>query len=368
VIIKAQVLAGGRGKGKFTSGLRGGVHICTSPEEVAEIAKQMLGYRLITKQTGEQGRPVSHVYICERKYNRKETYLAITMDRSFYGPVLVASSAGGVDIEGVAAETPDLIVKEGIDIFKGLQREQAERVAQSVGFKKNYGEVAEQIMKLYDLFIKKDATLVEINPFVETSTGEVLCLDAKINFDDNALFRQKDVHDMRDPSQEDPREVAASQFDLNYIGLDGNIACLVNGAGLAMATMDIIKLHGGRPANFLDVGGGASERQVAEAFKILVGDPNVKAILVNIFGGIMRCDVIALGIINAAKELSMRVPVIVRLQGTNVGKAKEIMEKSGLRLIPVDDLDQAAAHAVSIAQISQIAEDAQLKVHFELPL
>lgn len=186
----------------------------------------MLGYRLITKQTGEQGRPVSHVYICERKYNRKETYLAITMDRSFYGPVLVASSAGGVDIEGVAAETPDLIVKEGIDIFKGLQREQAERVAQSVGFKKNYGEVAEQIMKLYDLFIKKDATLVEINPFVETSTGEVLCLDAKINFDDNALFRQKDVHDMRDPSQEDPREVAASQFDLNYIGLDGNIACL----------------------------------------------------------------------------------------------------------------------------------------------
>jgi succinyl-CoA synthetase beta subunit len=369
VILKAQILAGGRGKGRFDNGLKGGVQICTSPEEAREMATSMLGHRLITKQTGPQGRPVNKLYVCERVYNRRETYFAILMDRFYQGPVIVASSEGGMDIESVATESPDSIVKEPIDIVEGLLKEQSERVAKAIGFPTSKIPAAqEQMHKLYDLFIKKDATLIEVNPFVETNHGEVMCLDAKINVDDNALFRQPDIAAMRDPTQEDPRDVAAAQYGLNYIGLDGNIACLVNGAGLAMATMDIIKLHGGSPANFLDVGGGASEKQVAEAFKLLNSDKNVKAILVNIFGGIMRCDVIAMGIISACKELNLRVPVIVRLQGTNVIKAKELMESSGLKIIPADDLEQAASQAVKIAKMVEMAEEAHLRVQFQLPL
>lgn len=368
-IIKAQVLAGGRGKGTFDSGLKGGVQMASKPHDVKEIAGKMIGYRLITKQTGAEGRPVNMVQVTERLYVRSEKYVAFVMDRASLGPVLVASSQGGMDIEAVAAETPHLIIKEPIDINKGLQPDQAERVARAIGFEPDHiNDVKDQLLKLYELFIKKDATLIEINPFVETADGRIMCLDAKINFDDNALFRQPDVAAMRDPTQEDEREVQAAEHDLNYIGLDGNIACLVNGAGLAMATMDIIKLHGGEPANFLDVGGGASEKQIAEAFKLLNSDPRVQAILVNIFGGIMRCDIIALGIIKAAKEIGLKKPLVVRLEGTNQERGRELLDSSGLRIFSCEDLDQAAATSVKIAKISQMAMEANLAIKFELPI
>lgn len=369
-VVKAQVLAGGRGKGKFTNGFQGGVHTCTSPARVGELAAKMLGQRLITKQTGEEGKPVNEVLITERMFLRRETYFAILLDRNFNGPVMVASSQGGMDIEAVAAATPELIVKEPIDIVKGIQPGQLERIAAAVGFDApaQRQQAVDIMAKFYKLFIEKDCTLIECNPFAETHDGKLVCVDGKLNFDDNAYFRQKDIFALRDLKQVDPREVTADDAGLNYIGLDGSIGCLVNGAGLAMSTMDIIKLHGGSPANFLDIGGGANEKQVVEAFKLLNSDPKVRAILVNIFGGIMRCDVIALGLIKAASEIGLSKPLVVRLAGTNVNEAKSLIEDSGLRMIATDDLDDAAQKAVRIAEIVKMAESVSVNVSFELPL
>jgi len=310
------------------------------------------------------------VYICERRYIRREVYLAVMMDRASNGPVVVGSAIGGVNIETIAKENPDAIIKESIDTNTGVTAEQALRIAMKLGFKRGriLHECANQIRLLYEFFWKNDCTLLEINPLAETSNGECLIMDAKLNIDDNALFRHPELSALRDETQEDPRDIEALKHDLNYIGLDGNIACLVNGAGLAMATMDIIKLHGGSPANFLDVGGGATDSQVTAAFKIITSDPNVKSILVNIFGGIMRCDVIAMGIVNAAKQLGLKLPVVIRLQGTNAESGQKIIEASGLRLIGTDDLDEAAEQAVKIAQIMDSASSAKLNVKFEIPI
>jgi succinyl-CoA synthetase beta subunit len=369
LVIKAQVLAGGRGKGTFESGLKGGVRLIYSSTEARMFAEKMLGQKLITKQTGAGGRICNAVYIVEREYARREYYFAILMDRKTQGPVLVASSQGGVDIESVAAENPNAIITESVDIIKGLSIDQARSLAKKVGFAQTYvDDAAETMLKLYKMFMEKDCTLVEINPMAISSSGSVVCMDAKINFDDNAEFRQPEVFKLRDPTQEDPREVEATKFNLNYIGLSGSIGCLVNGAGLAMATMDIIKLHGGEPANFLDVGGGASSKQVTEAFKLISSDPRVHSIMVNIFGGIMRCDIIAQGIINAVNELGLNIPVVVRLQGTRVTEAKALLEKSGLRIISTDDLEEAAEKAVQLSNIVQLAKKAKLHVSFELPI
>lgn len=369
IVIKAQVLAGGRGKGHFENGLKGGVRVVYSPEEAQMFAEKMIGQKLITKQTGAAGKPCNSVYIVEREYLRREYYFAILMDRTTSGPVLVASSQGGMDIETVAAENPSAILKLNVDINKGLAREDAVELAKKVGFSPNcVEEAADTFMKLYRLFIEKDATMVEINPMAESSKHEVLCMDAKINFDDNADFRQKEIQQLRDTTQEDAREVAADKFNLNYIGLDGNIGCLVNGAGLAMATMDIIKLNGGEPANFLDVGGGATAQQVTEAFKIISSDPRVSAILVNIFGGIMRCDIIAQGIVHAVQQLQLNVPLVVRLQGSEVEAGKKLISDSGLRIITCDDLDEAAQKAVRLSEIVKMANEAKVNVSFELPI
>lgn len=369
VVVKAQVLAGGRGKGFFENGFKGGVHICNSTDAVKEISGKMLGQRLFTKQTGPKGKPCNQVFICERYYLRKEMYFAILLDRKAGGPAMVVSSQGGMDIETVAKESPDAIHVEPIDITKGPTEEQLRRVAEKMGFSAaKYEEAQAQMKKLYDFFRKYDCTLLEINPMAETNNGVVMAMDAKLNFDDNASYRQKEVFTLRDTSQEDPREVRALEYDLNYIGLDGNIGCLVNGAGLAMATLDIIQQNGGSPANFLDVGGGASQKQVAEAIKIISADPKVKSILINIFGGIMKCDIIALGLIAAVKEIGLKIPLVVRLQGTNVEAARKIMDDSGLRLIATTDLDEAAKKAVRVADIVKLAEQAELDVSFQLPL
>eukprot|EP00163_Fabomonas_tropica_P006522 TRINITY_DN1607_c3_g1_i2.p1 TRINITY_DN1607_c3_g1~~TRINITY_DN1607_c3_g1_i2.p1 ORF type:complete len:428 (-),score=156.64 TRINITY_DN1607_c3_g1_i2:142-1425(-) len=347
LIVKAQIHAGGRGLGVFDNGFKSGVHFAQTPEEVADITGKMIGNKLITKQTGKDGKEVSKVLVLEAVDISDETYFAIVMDRTHQGPVMVASAEGGVDIEKVAEETPDKIFTEPIDITTGVRDEQVTRLANGLGLSPELVPVAaDQMKRLYDLFLACDATQVEINPLAVTNRG-LMCVDAKINFDDNAQFRQEEVFAMRDVTEEDPREVAASAYDLNYIGLDGNIGCMVNGAGLAMATMDIIELYGGTPANFLDVGGGAQEDQVREAFKILQNDSNVKAILVNIFGGIMRCDIIAEGIVGAAKELGLKIPLVVRLSGTNSDLGKKILEDSGLDMITADDLDDAAKKAVA---------------------
>ncbi|KAG6658817.1 succinate--CoA ligase [ADP-forming] subunit beta, mitochondrial-like [Carya illinoinensis] len=349
LVVKSQILAGGRGLGTFKSGLKGGVHIVKA-DQVEEIAGKMLGQVLVTKQTGPQGKVVSKVYLCEKLSLVNEMYFAITLDRKTAGPLIIACRKGGTSIEDLAEKFPDMIIKVPIDVFNGITDEDAGKVvdglAPTVADRK---DSIEQVKKLYELFCKSDCTLLEINPIAETSDKQLVAADAKLNFDDNAAFRQKEIFTLRDPSQEDPREVTAAKADLNYIGLDGEIGCMVNGAGLAMATMDIIKLHGGTPANFLDVGGNASEGQVIEAFKILTSDEKVKAILVNIFGGIMKCDIIASGIVNAAKEVSLKVPVIVRLEGTNVDQGKRILKESGMALITADDLDDAAEKAVKAA-------------------
>ncbi|KAK9720483.1 ATP-grasp domain [Popillia japonica] len=368
LVLKAQVLAGGRGKGSFKNGLKGGVRMVYSPEEAAEIAGKMLGQYLVTKQTGEKGRICNAVMVAERKYPRKEYYFAIMMERAFNGPVIIASAQGGVNIEEVAADSPDAIVYEPIDINMGITSDQAERVAAKVGLEKHKDSTVELLLNMYNLFISKDALLIEINPYAEDANEKFFSLDAKVRFDDNAAFRQKEIFALRDWSQEDEKEVAAAKFDLNYIALDGNIGCLVNGAGLAMATMDIISLHGGTPANFLDVGGGATSQAVKEAFKIITADPKVHAILVNIFGGIMRCDVIAEGIVAAAKELKIKIPIICRLQGTNVDDAKVIIASSGMKILPVDNLDEAARLAVKLSNIVSLARSAKLDVNFEMPL
>ncbi|KAI3660651.1 hypothetical protein MP638_004643 [Amoeboaphelidium occidentale] len=347
IVVKAQVLAGGRGKGKFDNGFQGGVHLVKTTGEVKTVAEKMLGARLITKQTGAGGKPCDTLYICERKSVGKEFYFAILMDRATAGPMLVGSSEGGMDIEAVAAKNPSAIVKIPLDLNVGLKKDVAVGLAKKLGFSPKAQDGAADIMqKLYKLFVEKDSTMVEINPMAETKEGQAICMDAKINFDDNADFRQVDVHDLRDTSQEDSREVEAAKFKLNYIGLEGSIGCLVNGAGLAMATMDIIKLHGADPANFLDVGGGATEEQVKEAFRIITSDKRVKAILVNIFGGIMKCDTIAAGIVAAAREIKIDLPLVVRLSGTNVEAGKKILRDSKLPILAADDLDQAAKLAV----------------------
>jgi succinyl-CoA synthetase beta subunit len=327
----------------------------------------MIGETLVTKQTGAKGIEVAKVFLMERVYMRREMYFSILMDRASQGPVMVASPAGGTSIEDVAEATPELIFKENIDIMTGPTEEQVKRLAKNLGADPTSIDKLETMIKnLYKMFVGVDATLVEINPLAETPDGEIFACDAKINFDDNAAFRHKEIFAKRDKTQEDPREVEASAYDLNYIGLDGNIGCLVNGAGLAMATMDIISLFGGSPANFLDVGGGATESQVKKAFEILNADDQVKSILVNIFGGIMRCDVIAAGIVAAAKDLGLQKPIIIRLQGTNVEKARELIANSGFKMIVANDLEDAAQKAVKIADIVSQANEAGVKVAFEL--
>lgn len=351
LVLKAQIHAGGRGKGHFNTGYKGGVKITESAADVEEAASNMLGNYLITKQTGPEGQLTNKVLVHEGINFNKEFYFAILMDRAYGGPVVVYSPQGGMDIEEVAESNPEAIFTEPVDIELGIQDHQTEKIARRLGFEGAVlADAQEQMKNLYKLFIGLDSTQVEINPFVVTNDGLVYCVDAKIGFDDNAQFRQKEAFSMRDTSMEDERDVKASEFGLNYIGLDGNIGCMVNGAGLAMATMDIIKLHGGDPANFLDVGGGANEKQVEEAFKILTGDPQVKAILVNIFGGIMKCDIIAQGVVNAARTVGLKIPLVVRLAGTNVELGKEIINNSGLNVIAADDLDDAAIKAVATLQ------------------
>ena len=350
IVVKAQIHAGGRGKGTFKNGFKGGVHVRKTPEEVREVAAKMLGQILVTHQTGSSGRTVNKVLVAESADIAREIYFAILLDRATAAPLVVASTEGGVEIEAVAAKSPEKIIREAIDPLAGLQPFQARKIAKQLGFESSQLKNTSKLFEgLYRTFIAFDCSMVEINPLVVTTKGEVLALDAKFNFDDNALYRHPEIAALRDVAQEDPREVQASKHGLNYIGLDGNIACLVNGAGLAMATMDIIKFYGGEPANFLDVGGGANEQQVTEAFKILLADKKVKAILVNIFGGIMRCDVIAQGIINAAKTIKLSVPVVVRLEGTNVERAKQLLKESGLALITAGDLADAAQKAVAAA-------------------
>lgn len=347
-VVKAQVLAGGRGKGTFDNGFKGGVKLTRKSEEVVQYVEKMVGHSLITKQTPKDGVMVNKVMVAESLDLDRETYLAILMDRETNGPVIVASPEGGMDIEEVAHKHPDAIYKLPVDIVEGLSEAKAMELAKDLKFVGNLQKpAAEQIKKLYDLFLKVDATQIEINPFCETGCKRVFCIDAKLNFDDSAKYRQKAIFDLDDHAESDPREVHAEKFSLNYVGMDGNIACLVNGAGLAMATMDIIKLHGGEPANFLDVGGGVQEDQVFEAFKIITQDNRVKAILVNIFGGIVNCATIANGLTTAFKKMELKVPLVVRLEGTNVEEAKKILKDSKLPIISASDLDDAAKKAVS---------------------
>ncbi|MFL5392966.1 MAG: ADP-forming succinate--CoA ligase subunit beta [Myxococcales bacterium] len=343
-VVKAQIHAGGRGKG-------GGVKLARSPEEAGEIARKMLGMQLVTHQTGPQGQKVRRVYVEEGMDIARELYLGLTLDRTVSRNTFMASSEGGVEIEEVAAKHPEKILRETVDPVVGLAGYQGRDLAFALGLKgPEVNSFAKFASAMYRAFQATDASIVEINPLVVTKQGEVLALDAKMNFDDNALFRHKDIAGLRDPDEEDPREQQAKEFDLNYIALEGNIACMVNGAGLAMATMDIIKSSGGMPANFLDVGGGADEEKVTAAFKLLVSDPQVKAVLVNIFGGIMKCDVIAAGIIAAAKQVHLHVPLVVRLEGTNVEQGKTLLRNSGLAIIPADDLGDAARKAVAAAK------------------
>jgi succinyl-CoA synthetase beta subunit len=344
VVVKAQIHAGGRGKG-------GGVKLARSPEEAEKIAGEMIGMNLVTPQTGPEGRKVQKVLIEEGLDIRKELYLGIVIDRQTGKAVFMASSAGGMDIEEVAAHTPELILKEYIHPGLGLQAFQARKLAFGLGLGPGLiNDAAQFMVSLYRAFEDTDASLAEINPFLVTGDDKVYALDAKMNFDDNALYRHKDIRELRDLNEEDPLEIEASKFGLNYIKLDGNVACMVNGAGLAMATMDIIKLAGGSPANFLDVGGGASAEQVKNAFRILLSDKNVRAVLINIFGGIMRCDVVASGVIEAAKAIGIEVPVVVRLEGTNVEQGQEILRNSGLNFIVADGMKDAAEKVVAAAK------------------
>ncbi len=343
-MVKAQIHAGGRGKG-------GGVKLAKSGDEVRQHASRILGMMLKTHQTGAQGQKVRRLLIEEGADIRKELYAGMVVDRGTQRVCLMASSEGGMDIEEVAAKTPDKIHKVFIDPMTGLKDSEADDIARKIGIPDaSLAKSRPALQGLYRAFDETDASLAEINPLILTGSGEVIALDAKMNFDDNALFRHPELVAMRDLDEEDPDEIAASKFDLNYISLDGNIGCLVNGAGLAMATMDIAKLYGGSPANFLDVGGGASAEKVTEAFKIMLANPNVKAILVNIFGGIMKCDVIAEGIVSAAKEVHLSVPLVVRLEGTNVELGKKILAESGLPIISGNNMADAAAKVVKAVQ------------------
>ena len=343
-VVKAQIHAGGRGKA-------GGVKLAKSPEEVKEIAAKMIGSKLVTHQTGPQGKEVRRVLVEEGVDIARELYLGIVLDRSKSQLVIMASTEGGVEIEKVAAENPDAIFKEYVAPDIGLQPFQARRIAFRLGLEgAQVKNAVKFIIGLYRAFVESDASLAEINPLVVTGSGEVLALDAKMNFDDNALYRHPDIAEMRDLHEEDPLEVEASKYNLNYIKLDGNVGCMVNGAGLAMATMDIIKLAGGMPANFLDVGGGASVETVRNGFKIILSDPNVKAILVNIFGGIVRCDRVAKGIIEAAKTVDINVPLVIRLAGTNAEEAAELLKNSGMNFEVASTLEEAARKVVSLIQ------------------
>jgi succinyl-CoA synthetase beta subunit len=343
-VVKAQIHAGGRGKG-------GGVKLARSVDEVREIAKQMLGMTLVTHQTGPQGRVVRRLLVEEGADIRKELYVALVVDRGLQRVVLMASSEGGMDIEEVAEHQPEKIHKVAIDPMKGLEDEDGDDVARKIGVPAALVPAARELFKsLYRCFDQTDCSLAEVNPLILTGDNRVVALDAKLNFDDNALFRHPDIVAMRDLDEEDPAEVEASKFDLNYIQLDGDIGCLVNGAGLAMATMDTIKLFGGSPANFLDVGGGATTEKVTEAFKIMLKNPKLAAILVNIFGGIMKCDVIAAGVVGAAKQVGLKVPLVVRLEGTNVDLGKKILADSGLPIISASDMGDAARKVVAAAK------------------
>lgn len=340
-VVKAQIHAGGRGKG-------GGVKVVKSVEEVKSVAADMIGMNLVTHQTGPAGKEVNQVYIEDGCAIANELYVSILVDRESSRVAIIASSEGGMDIEEVAAETPEKIITVTIDPASGLSGFHCRKVAFGMGLTgKAAGGVAKVIAALYKTFMEKDAAMLEINPLVVTADDDVVVLDAKMGFDGNSLYRHKDVQELRDPTEEDPMELEAAKHELNYIKLDGSIGCMVNGAGLAMSTMDIIKLKGGEPANFLDVGGGATRERVTEAFKIILSDPNVEGILVNIFGGIMRCDVIAEGVVAAAKELELTVPLVVRLEGTNVEKGKEIMANSGINIISASDLGDAAEKVVA---------------------
>ena len=341
VVVKAQIHAGGRGKG-------GGVKVVKGPDAAADAAKAMLGMQLVTYQTGPDGQKVGRVLVEEGLSMSRELYLGLVIDRQTQRPVMMVSQEGGVEIEKVAHETPEKIFKAFIDPALGLQAFQARRLAFDLGLSgQEVGKAVKMMMALYQAFVATDASLLEINPLVVTSAGDLLALDAKINFDDNALYRHADIKELRDIAEEEPLEIEASKFSLNYIKLDGTIGCMVNGAGLAMSTMDVIKLYGGEPANFLDVGGGATKEQVTAAFKILLADPKTQAVLVNIFGGIMKCDVIAAGVVAAAREVHLDRPLVVRLEGTNVELGRKVLAESGLPIIGATDLDDAAKKAVA---------------------
>ena len=343
VVVKAQIHAGGRGKG-------GGVKLARSADEAERIAGAMLGMTLVTHQTGPEGRVVSRVLIEEGLQMTRELYLSLVLDRASGKPVMMASAAGGMDIEEVAAATPEKIVKVYIEPGAGLVPFEARRIGFAIGLNgPQVGKAVKLMSSLYDAFVATDASLIEINPLVVTAAGDLLALDAKVNLDDNALYRHPDLRDLRDLGEEDPLEIEASKFSLNYIHLDGNIGCMVNGAGLAMATMDIIKLAGGEPANFLDVGGGANAEQIRNAFKILMSDKNVKAVLINIFGGILRCDVLAQGVIAAVKDLSVAMPIVIRMEGTNVQEGKAMLKESGLNFTTADSMSEAATKVVQLA-------------------
>ncbi|MBL6766652.1 MAG: ADP-forming succinate--CoA ligase subunit beta [Candidatus Micropelagos sp.] len=340
-VVKAQIHAGGRGKG-------GGVKVVKSVDDVRAEADRMLGMTLITHQTGPEGKEVGRVYIEEGSEIERELYLSILVDRATSKVSFIASTEGGMDIEEVAAETPEKILTVGVDPIAGMTDANGQEIASALELTGNQVDQCVTLVKnLYKAFVDTDMSLLEINPLVVNSAGDLICLDAKVNFDSNALYRHDDIVELRDLSEEDPAEVEASKYDLSYVKLDGSIGCMVNGAGLAMATMDIIKLYGEEPANFLDVGGGATKEKVTEAFKIILSDSNVKGILVNIFGGIMRCDIIAEGVIAAASELALSVPLVVRLEGTNVEQGKEIIAASGLAIIPADNLEDAAEKIVA---------------------
>ena len=342
-VVKAQIHAGGRGKG-------GGVKLAKSAEEAREIARQMLGMKLVTHQTGPEGREVRVLLVEEGLPIDREFYLGIVLDRASGRPVFMASAAGGMDIEEVAAKTPELFLKETVDPAVGFCAFQARKLAFALGIPSALiGQAVKFMQSLYNAYEQMDASLMEINPFLLTKDNRLFALDAKVNFDDNALFRHKEFLDLRDLNEEDPLEIEASKFDLNYIKLDGNIACMVNGAGLAMATMDIIKLAGGDPANFLDVGGGASQERVEAAFRILLADPHVRAVLINIFGGIVRCDMVARGVVEAAKKLGISVPVVVRLEGTNVEEGQRVIRESGLNFTVANGMKDAAEKVVALA-------------------
>ena len=344
VVVKAQIHAGGRGKG-------GGVKLAKSPDQAERLARDMIGMTLVTHQTGPEGRVVSRVLVEEGLQMTRELYLSLLLDRAAGKPVIIASAAGGMDVEEVAASTPEKIVKVYIEPGVGFVPFEARQIGFAIGLDGPQVNKAVTLMNaLYEAFLATDASLIEINPLVVTAAGDLLALDAKMTFDDSALYRHPDLRDLRDLGEEDPLEIEASKFSLNYIHLDGNIGCMVNGAGLAMATMDIIKLAGGEPANFLDVGGGANKEQIRNAFNILMSDKNVKAVLINIFGGILRCDVLAQGVIAAVAELGVPVPIVIRMEGTNVDEGKKLLRESGMNFTTVDSMDEAAEKVVQLAE------------------